>query len=460
MKKNSRMKQNIIFISMASLLLSCSHPPEKQLPMQLIALDPGHFHASLVQQQMYPGIDSVIKVFAPEGPEVQQYLQRIAAYNKQDSPIVHWETDVYTGNDYLQQMLQCTPGSIVVLAGNNRLKPTYISRSIQAGMHVLADKPMAIDAAGFDSLKASFAAAAVNKVQLFDIMTERYEIHNALQKELSQLPAIFGTLQQGTLQAPAVIKKSVHHFKKTVAGKTLVRPGWYMDVNQQGEGIVDVTTHLADLVQWTCFPEQVLDYKKDIHIDTATTWPTTMSVAQYSGITGGAPLTRALTAMTGKDSLLKIYANGSFDYTIRGVHARIAVQWDYEAPAGAGDTHYSRMQGSKAALVIKQDKEQNYLPVLYISPVSADVAYTEQLKAQFHTLEQKYPGIALKAAGKDWEVVIPEVLIKKHEPLFAKVMQQFLEYVKSGHMPAWEVPGMLAKYYTTTQALAVAKRME
>ncbi|MGO4293149.1 putative oxidoreductase C-terminal domain-containing protein [Chitinophaga sp. RAB17] len=428
--------------------------------MQLIALDPGHFHASLVQQQMYPGIDSIIKVFAPEGPEVTQYLHRVAAYNNQDNPIVHWETDVYTGEGYLQKMLESAPGSIVVLAGSNRLKPAYIRHSIQTGMHVLADKPMAIDAAGFDSLKVSFAGAAAGKVQLFDIMTERYAIHNVLQKELSLMPVLFGTLQQGSQGEPAVIKKSVHHFKKAVAGKAVVRPGWYMDVKQQGEGIVDVTTHLADLVQWTCFPEQVLDYKKDIHIDRAATWPTVMSLSQYHDVTNGAALTPSLASAMGKDNLLKIYANGSFDYTIRGVHAHIAVQWDYEAPAGTGDSHYSRMQGSKAALVIKQDKQQNYLPVLYISPVSADAAYQEQLKTQFHALEQKYPGIALKAAGKDWEVVIPEQYIRKHESLFGMVMQQFLEYVRAGHMPAWEVPGMLAKYYTTTQALAVAKRME
>lgn len=426
--------------------------------MQLIVLDPGHFHASLVQQQMYPGIDSVIKVFAPEGPEVKQYLQRVADYNTQDSPAVHWVTDVYTGPAYLEKMQQCAPGSIVVLAGNNRLKPAYIQRAVQAGMHVFADKPMAIDAAGFDTLCASFAAAAAHKVQLFDIMTERYEIHNVLQKALLQLPALFGTLEAGSADNPTVIKKSVHHFKKTVAGKTLVRPSWYMDVKEQGEGITDVTTHLVDLVQWTCFPEQVLHYKKDIHVDTATTWPTVMSAAQYAAITGGAPLTPALAAMAGKDSVLKIYANGAFDYTIKGIHARIAVQWDYEAPAGTGDTHYSRIQGSKAALLIKQDKEQHYLPVLYISPVSSDAAYLQQMQTAFHALAQQYPGIALKPAGSDWEVVIPEQYVKPHEPAFAKVMQQFLIYVKSGQMPAWEVPGMLAKYYTTTQALAIAKR--
>jgi predicted dehydrogenase len=428
-----------------------------QKPMQLIVLDPGHFHASLVQQQMYPEIDTEIQVYAPDGPEVKQYLQRVAAFNEQDSPAVRWGTKVYNGNDYLQKMLLCDPGNIVVLAGNNRLKPAYISAAVGAGMHVLADKPMAIDTDGFDSLQSSFAAAAANKVQQYDIMTQRYEIHNLLQRELSQLPELFGTLQHGTVQDPAVIKKSVHHFKKTIAGKTLIRPSWYMDVKQQGQGITDVTTHLVDLVQWTCFPEQVLDYKKDIHIDTATTWPTAMSLSQYSAITGEPQFTPALKEIVDADNLLKVYANGAFDYTIRGVHARIAVQWNYEAPVGTGDTHYSLLRGSKSELIILQDNEQQYKPVLYIRPLSADTA---RMKAAFRTLEQKYPGIALKESTKGWEVAIPESLVKGHELLFAKVMQQFLVYVKSGQMPAWEVPGMLAKYYTTTQALSVATRLE
>ncbi|WP_436487681.1 putative oxidoreductase C-terminal domain-containing protein [Chitinophaga sp. ARDCPP14] len=440
------MKQNIIFI----------HPSKMQTPMQLIALDPGHFHASLVHQQMYPEIDDVIRVYAPDGPEVKQYLHRIAAFNEQYSPAVRWRTEVYAGSDYLQKMLLCDPGSIVVLAGNNRLKPAYISHAVRAGMHVLADKPMAIDVEGFDSLQSSFAMAAANKVQLYDIMTERYDIHNVLQRELLQLPELFGTLQEGSFGDPAVIKKSVHHFKKTVAGKTLIRPSWYMDVKQQGEGITDVTTHLVDLVQWTCFPGQVLDYKKDIHIDTAITWSTGMSLPQYSAITGEQQFTPDLEEIADAGGLLEVYANGAFDYTIRGVHARISVQWDYEAPAGTGDTHYSLLRGSKAELMILQDKEQQYKPVLYIHPLSAD---TVQMKTAFRTLEQKYPGIGLKESAYGWEVVIPEELVKGHERLFAKVMQQFLVYVKSGQMPAWEVQGMLAKYYTTTQALLVARRL-
>ena len=86
-------------------------------------------------------------------------------------------------------------------------------------------------------------------------MTERYEITNALQRELSMLPEIFGTLQKGSPEKPAVEMESVHYFYKYVSGNVLTRPTWFMDVTQQGEGITDVATHLVDLVQWECFPK-------------------------------------------------------------------------------------------------------------------------------------------------------------------------------------------------------------
>ncbi|MBC9929504.1 putative oxidoreductase C-terminal domain-containing protein [Chitinophaga qingshengii] len=453
------MKQRIIFTGITAAMLSCGTHTQKQTAMHLIALDPGHFHASLVQQQMYPGIDSTIHVFAPGGPEVKQYLASIERFNQQTEPLVHWATDVYTGPDYLEKMLQEPPGNIIVIAGNNRLKATYIRRAVNAGQHVLADKPMAIDAAGFDSLQASFREAATKKVQLYDIMTERYEIRNTLQRELSQLPDVFGTLETGTTANPAVVKNSVHHFKKLVAGKTMVRPAWYMDETQQGEGIVDVTTHLVDLVQWTCFPGQTLDFHHDIKIDSARRWATTMTFQQYADITGQPQYPDYLLKNVDKDSILHVYANGAFDYTVKGVHANISVTWNYQAPEGTGDTHYSLLRGSKASLVIRQGAEQQYKPVLYIeSAEHHNTAYAKTVADHIASLAQKYPGLALKANDNGWEVIIPEALAKKHEALFGKVMQQFLEYIRHNNMPAWEVPNMLAKYYTTTQALELAKK--
>ncbi len=44
-----------------------------------------------------------------------------------------------------------------------------------------------------------------------------------------------------------------------------------------------------------------------------------------------------------------------------------------------------------------------------------------------------------------------------HEAHFGQVTEKFLGYLTAGALPAWEVPNMLAKYYTTTQALALAR---
>jgi predicted dehydrogenase len=116
-------------------------------------------------------------------------------------------------------------------------------------------------------------------------MTERHEITTIIQRELSKIPEVFGQLQEGTPDEPAITKESVHHFFKYVSGSPLKRPAWFFDTTQQGEGIVDVTTHLVDLVQWEAFPEQILN-KSDIEILSAKRWTTSLSKADFTKATG------------------------------------------------------------------------------------------------------------------------------------------------------------------------------
>ena len=71
-------------------------------------------------------------------------------------------------------------------------------------------------------------------------------------------------------------------------------------------------------------------------------------------------------------------------------------------------------------------------------------------------ITSKYPGVSLKKTDKGWEVVIPDQYKEGHEAHFARVTENFLEYLKNKTMPSWEVPNMLAKYYTTTKALEIA----
>jgi predicted dehydrogenase len=431
--------------------------PEQQV--RLITLDPGHFHAALVQKSMYPDVDSVVHVYAPEGSDVQLHLGRIESYNKRPDNPTRWKEEVYTGNDYLQKMLDEKKGNVVVLAGNNQKKPEYITRSIEAGFHVLADKPMAIDKQGFESLKKSFNIAAEKKKLLYDIMTERYEITTMLQREFSMIPEVFGELEKGTPQNPAVTKESVHYFYKYVSGSVLTRPAWFMDVAQQGEGIVDVTTHLVDLIQWECFPDQVIDYEKDITLNAAKRWTTDMTPSQFNAISKLNGYPDYLKTNLLNDSILQVYSNGEINYSLKGVHAKVSVIWGYQAPEGTGDTHYSIMRGTKANLIIRQGAEQNFKTALYIEPVNARASgYESALVASLPAIQKKFPGVTLKKSTAGWEVVIPEKYKEGHEAHFARVMEKFLGYLKSGNMPAWEVPNMISKYFTTTSALELAKK--
>ncbi|MFD3002349.1 putative oxidoreductase C-terminal domain-containing protein [Pontibacter toksunensis] len=428
--------------------------------IKLITLDPGHFHAALLQKSMYANVDPVVHVYAPEGDDVQEHLKKIEAYNTRQEDPTHWKEEVYTGEDYLQKMLAEKAGNVVVLAGNNQKKTEYIKTAVDTGLHVLADKPMAIDTESFLLLKEAFASAAKNDVLLYDIMTERYEITTMLQKEFSMLPEVFGTLQKGTPTDPAITKESVHHFFKYVSGMPLKRPAWFFDVMQEGEGIVDVTTHLVDLVQWECFPEQAIDYEKDIKITAARRWATNLTPAQFKQVTAMATYPAYLTRDVGKDSLLAVYSNGEINYRIKGVNAKVSVIWNYKAPEGAGDTHFSVMKGTKANLVIRQGQEQGYKPQLSIEPAKDTdlVAFEKTLKANMATVQQKYPGVEVKKAGDAWIVTAPEKYHNGHEAHFAQVAEKFLQYLAAGKMPEWEVPNMIAKYYTTTKALEIAKQ--
>jgi predicted dehydrogenase len=426
--------------------------------VKLITLDPGHFHAALVQKTGNAAIDSVVHVYAPGGPELDAYLGLIKQYNERPENPTHWKEEVYTGTDYLDRMITDKKGNVVVLAGNNKQKTTYIKKAVEAGLNVLGDKPMAITAANFALLEQAFADAASKKLLLYDIMTERSEITNLLQKELAHIPAVFGEQQKGSPKDPGVVIESVHYFFKFVSGKALTRPSWFFDPAQQGEAIADVGTHLIDLVQWECLPDTILDYKKDIQVNTARTWPTPVTLSQFTAVTKRDSFPDFLKGYVTRDTILQTHANGEVNYTLKGIHVKMIARWDYKAPEGSGDTHYSLLKGTLANLEIKQGAAEKYQPTLYILPVKNDTTYTQAIASAIQSLQSRYAGISLEKVANGWKLVIPQAFKTGHEAHFGEVMERYLQYLKAGKLPDWEVPGMLAKYYTATQALEIANR--
>ena len=190
--------------------------------VKLMALDPGHFHAALVQKKMYNQIDPVVHVYAPEGPDVDNYINKINSYNSRPESPTQWITELYAGPDFMKKMLLDRPGNVMVTSGNNGRKTEYIKKAADAGINVFADKPMAINTEDFELLKDAFEAAENNDVLIYDIMTERFEITTLLQKELSMIPEVFGALTPGSEDEPAVVKESVHHFFKYVSDSSSI----------------------------------------------------------------------------------------------------------------------------------------------------------------------------------------------------------------------------------------------
>ena len=429
--------------------------------VKLLTLDPGHFHAALVQMYMYDQVDPTVNVYAPEGDDVKMHLEKIERYNTRAERPTSWNEQLYTGEDFLEKMILEQKGNVVVLAGNNGKKTGYVKAAVDAGINVLSDKPMAIDGKSFKMLEQTLDSAAENGVMVYDIMTERSEINNELQRVLVGMPELFGEMEKGTPEDPAITKESVHHFFKYVSGEPLRRPEWYFDVKQQGEGIVDVTTHLVDLVQCTVMPEQEIDYKQDIKFTSARRWATKIPRDKYRLVTGCEDYAPFLKKDIIEDTL-HVYSNGEMNYQLAGVNCRVSVVWNFMAKVGnegTGDTHYSVVKGSKANIEIRQGAEQGYKPMLYVINKTDDAASFEAtLRAALSSIEKQYPKLDLRqTAENEWQVVIPAAIIKTHEMRFSSVMKVYLGYLAAGEIPAWERSHMKAKYYTTTKALELAK---
>src|SRR6185503_11675407 len=223
--------------------------PHPMPDVRLMTVDPGHFHAALVQKEMYPGVSERVDVYAPMGTDLTEHLNRIAAFNKRSERPTTWDVQVHTGPDFFQRMLRERPGNVVILSGRNRGKIAQIGESVNAGLHVLADKPWILKSDDLPMVAAALAAADAKGVVAYDIMTERFEATNSLQRALVDDKATFGEIVPGAADDPGVYMESVHHLKKVVAGAPNIRPPWFFDTAEQGEGFNDIGTHLVDLVQ-------------------------------------------------------------------------------------------------------------------------------------------------------------------------------------------------------------------
>src|SRR6185503_12356710 len=114
----------------------------------------------------------------------------------------------------------------------------------------------------------------------------------------------------------------------------------------------DIGTHLVDLVQWTLFPDQAIDYRKDVRVLAAQRWPTLIPRAEFKRVTREDFPPQLASSVKG--DALEYYCNTLVSYAVRGVHVTLNVIWDWEAPQGSGDSHFASYRGSRSRIEVRQ----------------------------------------------------------------------------------------------------------
>ena len=422
--------------------------------LRLVVVDPGHFHAALVQKEMYPQLSPEVHVCAPLGPDLLDYLTRIARFNARHEQPTQWRLEVHAGPDFLEQMRREPAGGIAIFSGRNRGKIEWFAAAVEAGLHVIADKPVVIRHEDLPRLEAALDAAAAKRLVVADLMTGRHDVIARLIRALRADPEIFGEPMPGTPDEPGVVLSNVHQLLKTVAGVPNPRPSWYFDITEQGEGLADTGTHLVDRVHETLFSAEALDYRRDIRFDKASRWPTAVSLAQFQQLTGEERWPDFLAPWVRED-VLDYFCNGRLDYRVRGILVRLEACWEWQTEAG-DDTHSAVYRGSRARLERRQGSAEGYRPELYIVP-EAEIG--PGLERRIAALQPEFSGIGLDRRAGEWRVVVPDALRLGHDAHFAEFTRRFIDYVeKPGSFPARETTNLLAKYHVTTEGVGLSHR--
>ncbi len=413
----------------------------------LIEVDPGHSHLSELHNRTLSGVSDLVHIYSPLTSELTAHLAAIARYNNRLDNPTHWSIRLFAGPDYLAEMRKEPPGGVVALSGRNDQKIRYIDAALQGGQHVFADKPWVIDTAGFSQLEAALQFAHEKHLVTYDWMTLRAEPAYKLVRDLVGNSAVFGSAAPGSVDHPAVKLENLHALVKFSNSIPQLRPASFVDIRQQGEGMADVGTHLADLAQWTLFPGQAISYKTDVHVLRADHAALSLTLPQFTRLTGEAAWPEYLKRDI-VDGKLRDYTNGSCVYTLKGVHVSLQVGWQYEAAPGAQDSYFASYHGTHALIELRAGPEENFIPQIYVTPVVKNSAgWEEALK---HALGQ----LSYEKTAGSFHLLLPEA---GRGGGLQKLFAAFAGFVRDRNtFPDFENDNLLAKYYVTTTAVSMA----
>jgi predicted dehydrogenase len=413
--------------------------------------EPGHFHAALTLRAANPRLARDIHVYATPGPECDAFVRLVESFNTRAEQPTHWRLHLHEGPDLLQRLLQDGHGDLVVLAGRNNSKLETIATLTQAGLHVLADKPWLTDSSQLPYLSQVTTGPRL----AMDIMTVRHSMQAQLIAQVVHTPELFGEFVTRDDPEPSIDIGSVHHLVKRVNGQLLQRPVWYYDTAIQGDGLVDIQSHMVEQAQWWVLGAEVGDSERDVVLESARRWTTPVPLDLFQESTGQRTYSEALRSSV-HDGVLQYACNGEIRYRLRGVRVRQRAEWRQREPAGTGDLHHLRLRGSQCTLHIRQGEETGYRAEISLEP-AAGVKLEPLVGTAVEKWQPSFPGLSYASSSLGWRLRLPPNLDQGHESHFARVLNTFLDYLEHGTWPEALRARIRMRYTLLAQAQELAQ---
>ena len=411
--------------------------------------EPGHFHAALTLRNENPRVANDVHLYARPGPDRESFLALVDAFNSRPDDPTRWQVSIHEANDLLAALIADRRGNVVVLAGRNASKLAIIARLHEAGFHVLADKPWLTSSAALPDLRRATAGAPL----AMDIMTERHEVLARLRRRIATSPDLFGDFERGS-RNPAIEIATVHHLYKLVNGQPLRRPWWYYDVGIQGDGMVDVQSHLVDQIQWLVSGEEPGRWERDVALHRARRWTTPVPIDLYRESTGQSAFPDTLVDYV-DDDVLALPCNGEIELSLNGVRARLRAEWGQWEPPGSGDRYPCKIRGTRCDIIVRHGPETGPAAEMHLVP-HPGFDIERPLSEAVASWQEDFPGLGIEPRDHGFRFTIPDALRSSHESHFAIVLESFLDYIDSGRWPDWLVPGIRLRYEVLAHAREVA----
>lgn len=394
---------------------------------RLAFYEPGHFHAALTLRDANPRLANDIHVYATAGPERDAFTDLVEHFNgRADKPTL-WTMHMHDGPDLQEQLIADGHADAVILAGHNHTKLETIDRFTQAGLHVLADKPWLTD-----SRQLPFLDRVTTEPQLaIDIMTIRHSIVAKLCHQVADTPALFGGFAPDA--DPAIDIGSVHHLYKMVNSRPLKRPPWYYDIHVQGDGMVDVQSHMVEQAQWWVLGDAVGDDASDVVLDDARRWVTPVPLDLFQDSTGLGAYPESIKSAV-QEGVLHYACNGEIRYRLRGIRVRQTTEWRAREPEGGGDLYSVTLRGRHLNVIVRQGPDTGYRAELHLESV-AGANIDPTLRTAVDQWQDRFPGLSAVPSAPGFRFVIPPELDHGHESHFPLVLDAFLDHLDWGQWP-------------------------